>query len=121
MQQINEDIKSGQFKQMYLLCGEEAYLRRQYRDKLKAALNDGASMSFGTTGFVENSVENSMNSHYFEGKEQNIGEIIDLAETLPFFAERRVMVLENTGLFKSGEKSWRNIWLRLRLRLILYS
>lgn len=37
MQQINEDIKSGQFKQMYLLCGEEAYLRRQYRDKLKAA------------------------------------------------------------------------------------
>ena len=106
MQQINEDIKSGQFKQMYLLCGEEAYLRRQYRDKLKAALNDGAPMGFGTTGFVENSVENSMensmNSHYFEGKEQNIGEIIDLAETLPFFAERRVMVLENTGLFKSG-------------------
>ena len=47
MQQINEDIKSGQFKQMYLLYGEEAYLRRQYRDKLKEALDGGeASMGF---------------------------------------------------------------------------
>lgn len=95
MQQINEDIKSGQFKQMYLLYGEEAYLRRQYRDKLNEALDGGeASMGF--------SMGNSMNSHSFEGKDQNIGEIIDLAETLPFLAERRVLVFENTGLFKSG-------------------
>lgn len=95
MQQINEDIKSGQLKQMYLLYGEEAYLRRQYRDKLKEALAGGeGSMGFPT--------ENSMNIHSFEGKEQNIGEIIDLAETLPFLAERRVLVFENTGLFKAG-------------------
>ena len=35
MQRINEDLRSGQFKQAYLLYGEEAYLRRQYRDRLK--------------------------------------------------------------------------------------
>lgn len=87
MQQINEDIKSGRFKQMYLLYGEEAYLRRQYKDKLREALTDG---------------EASMNVHNFEGKEQNTGEIIDLAETMPFLAERRVLVFENTGLFKAG-------------------
>lgn len=87
MQQINEDIKSGQLKQMYLLFGEEAYLRRQYKDKLRDALSgDG----------------DTMNTHYFEGKDLNLGEIIDLAETMPFFAERRVIVMENTGLFKSG-------------------
>ncbi|MCH5270024.1 MAG: DNA polymerase III subunit delta [Lachnospiraceae bacterium] len=87
MQQINEDIKSGKWKQMYLLFGEEAYLRKQYKDRLSQALSgDG----------------DSMNSHYFEGKDVNLGEIIDLAETMPFFAERRVIVLENTGLFKSG-------------------
>ena len=87
MQRINEDIKSGQLKQIYLLYGEEAYLRKQYRDRLKNALT-----AEGDT----------MNYSYFEGKNISVGAVIDLAETLPFFADRRVIVLENSGLFKSG-------------------
>ncbi len=87
MQKLNEEIKSGQLKQVYLLYGEEDCLRRQYRDKLKNALTGG---------------DDSMNCHYFEGKDIRTGEIIDLAETLPFLAERRVIVIENSGLFKRG-------------------
>lgn len=89
MQKLNEEIKTGEFRQVYLLLGEEAYLRNQYRDKLKKALlGDGDAMNF----------------HYFEGKDVSPGEVIDLAETMPFLAERRVLVLENTGLFAhSGE------------------
>lgn len=86
MQRINEDIKSGQLKRLYLLYGEEAYLRRQYRDKLKNAIIG----------------DDTMNYHYQEGKTAVTGEIIDLAETMPFFAERRLIILENSGLFKSG-------------------
>ncbi len=87
MQKLNEEIKTGQLKQVYLLYGEEDYLRSQYRDKLKKALTGD---------------DDSMNYHYFEGKDVPIGEIIDLAETLPFFADRRVIVIENSGLFKHG-------------------
>lgn len=87
MQRINEDIKSGQFRQTYLLYGEETYLRRQYKDRLKSALTQG---------------EDTMNTHYFEGKDINVGGLIDLAETMPFLAERRVIIVENSGLFKSG-------------------
>lgn len=87
MQKLNEEIKSGQLKQVYLLYGEEAYLIKQYKDRLKDALMCGGD---------------SMNYHYFEGKDVNIGEVIDLAETLPFFADRRVIVIENSGLFKHG-------------------
>lgn len=87
MQRVNEDIKTGQLKQAYLLYGEEAYLRKQYRDRLKAALcAEGDTMNF----------------HYFEGKEVNPAQLIDLAETLPFLAERRVIFVENSGLFKHG-------------------
>ena len=87
MQRINEDLRSGQFKQAYLLYGEEAYLRRQYRDRLKQALlGDG----------------DAMNMNCFEGKDVNVGEVIDVAETMPFFADRRVIVMDGTGLFKSG-------------------
>ena len=38
MKMLMEDIKNKQFKNIYLLTGEEVYLRMQYRKKLKEAL-----------------------------------------------------------------------------------
>lgn len=87
MKNLNEDLKTGQLKQVYLLYGTEAYLRKQYKNRLKAAI-----LPEGDT----------MNVSYFEGKHQDIRQLIDLAETLPFFAERRLIILENTGLFQSA-------------------
>lgn len=87
MQRINEDIKTGKFKQIYLLCGSEDYLRSQYRDRLKTALlGDG----------------DAMNLSCFEGKDISQTKLVDLAETMPFLAERRVIVVENSGMFKGG-------------------
>ena len=37
MRTIDEDIKNQKFKTAYLLYGEEAYLKKQYKDKLKKA------------------------------------------------------------------------------------
>lgn len=87
MKSLNEDLKTGQFKQIYLLYGEEAYLKKQYKEKLRDAMTDA---------------QNTMNYSYYEGKGVNVREVIDLAETLPFFAERRLMILENTGFFKNA-------------------
>ncbi len=86
MQRINEDIKQGNFNQIYLLYGEERYLRKQYTDRLRKAMCG----------------EDEMNTHFYEGKDVPVGEIIDLAETLPFLAPRRVIFISNSGLFKSG-------------------
>lgn len=86
MKQIAEDIKTGQFHRVYLLYGEERYLTEQYKHKLLTALN--------TEG-------DTMNFTRFEGKGVNEAELIDLAETLPFFADYRVILLENTGFFKN--------------------
>ena len=86
MKNIQEDIKTGNFKQAYLLYGEEAYLKQQYKHNLIKALNpDGDTMNF---------------SHY-EGKGTDVKQLIDLCETMPFFAERRVILLEDTGFFKN--------------------
>lgn len=87
MKKLSEEIKSGELKQIYILYGEEAYLRNQYKDKIKnALLGEGDAMNF----------------HYFEGKDVKVGEVIDLAETMPFLADRRVIMLENSGLFSHG-------------------
>lgn len=46
MKMLMEDIKNKQFKNIYLLTGEEVYLRMQYRKKLKEALvEDGDTMN----------------------------------------------------------------------------
>lgn len=87
MKRIAQDIKSGEFAHIYLLYGEEAYLRKQYRDNLKKALVPA---------------DDTMNCSIYAGKEIKVNEIIDLAGTMPFFAERRVIIVENSGLFKSG-------------------
>ncbi len=86
MKFINEDIEKKELKQLYLLYGSEDYLKKQYRDKLKSALAG----------------DDTMNLHEYEGKGIRVGEVIDLAETLPFFAERRVIIIQNSGLFKEG-------------------
>ena len=87
MKNIDEDIRRGQFAQVYVLYGEEAYLKKQYKDKLKHAMvPEGDTMNFSA----------------FEGKSINPKEIIDLAETLPFSADRRVILIENSGFFKNA-------------------
>ena len=87
MKNIQEDIKTGNFRKAYLLYGEEAYLKQQYKTNLEKALNpDGDTMNF---------------AHY-EGKGIDIRQLIDLCETMPFFADRRVIILEDTGFFKNA-------------------
>jgi DNA polymerase-3 subunit delta len=85
--QFNEDIKNGTFKPCYLICGEEAYLRYQNRDKLLKALSADAS---------------SMNFTRYEGDSCNPLEIIDMAETMPFLSDKRVLLIEDSGFFKNG-------------------
>ena len=87
MKSLNEDLKQGQFNKVYLLYGEEAYLKKFYKEKLRHAMI---------------SPDDTMNYAYYEGKGVNPNEIIDLAETLPFFAERRLIILENTGFLKNA-------------------
>ena len=85
---LDEDIRQKTFRRSYLIHGEEAYLRDQCRTNLLNAITDGL---------------NDMNINRFTGDNLREEEVIDLAETLPFFADFRLIILEDTGLFKTGE------------------
>ncbi len=87
MKSLNEDIKSGQFKSIYLLYGEERYLKRQYRQRMVKAMSpDGDNLNYS----------------YFEGKGSVVSEIIGVSETLPFFSDYRLIVIEDSGFFKNA-------------------
>ncbi len=89
MQTINADIKSGHLRPVYLIYGEEAYLKRTLKERLRrAAVGD-----------------DTMNYTCMEGKEIDVPALMDMARTLPFFAPRRMILVEDSGFFRkdSGE------------------
>ncbi len=86
MKELARDIRTKEFKPVYLLFGEEAFLKRSYKNQLKDAIIG----------------DDSMNFHYFEGKGIDLREVISLADTMPFFGERRLILIEDSGLFKDG-------------------
>ena len=86
MKTLAADIKSGNYKKVYLICGEEEYLKLNYKNQFIRAVAGDDTMNLGI----------------YEGKNFDVNEVIDTAETFPFFAERRLIVMEDTGLFKSG-------------------
>lgn len=90
MKSIDEDIKEGRFKNIYFLIGVERYLISQYRDKLVKALAGE---------------DDGINCKFYTGVMPDVNELIGFLDTVPFFAPRRVAVVEDTGIFKSSDST----------------
>lgn len=86
METLNQDIKSGDFKRFYLLFGEEEFLKQSYKKRLRQAVAG----------------DDTMNYNYFEGKGLDVRELISLANTMPFFSDRRLILVEDSGCFKAA-------------------
>lgn len=89
MQTIEAQIKSGELSRFHLIYGEEPYMVRFYKNKLKTMLS---------------SEGDDMNTSFFEGNQIPFEEVMSLGTTLPFFAEKRLILMENTDLFKSSNE-----------------
>ena len=86
MQTLNRDIKEKSFRSVYLLCGDEPFLVGSYKKRMREAISG----------------DDTMNYNYFEGKNPDVKEIISLADTMPFFAERRLILIDSSGFFKNA-------------------
>lgn len=89
MKEINEAIKNGNFKTVYLLSGEEVYMVKKYFDAIRAALVDPST--------------EMLNYSYFNGK-TDIDNIITACDTLPFMSEKRLVAVKDSKLFEPGRK-----------------
>lgn len=91
MKQIRKDIKEHNIGNLYLLYGEEDYLRKELRDALKhAIIREEPSMNYG----------------YFEGKGVDVKEVIAFADTMPFMADRRLVIVENCEINSKATDEW---------------
>ena len=84
---ISEDIKNRTFKPVYLIFGDEGYLRENYRRRLTEAL-----VTPGDT----------LNWASYSGAGVSAKEVVSLASTMPFMAEKRVILVRDSGWFKTS-------------------
>ena len=87
MKRILADIKSRNFQRVYLLYGPEAYLRLSYANRLCEAVLPSSD---------------TLNYTRFDGAKTEETAIIDFAETMPFLADRRLIRVQESGLFKKA-------------------
>ena len=88
MKTISKHISDGSFSRVYLLYGDETYLINQYRDMLiKALVNEGDTMNF--TSYTKDTFD--------------VNSVISDIITMPFLAEHRVVLAENTEIFDGSD------------------
>ncbi len=89
MKQLSADLASGKIYPCYLIYGEEAFLVRQVLSLLKKGLH----------------AEDQMNTLVIREENPNPAAAIEFADTLPLFADRKVIFFEGSGFLKKGNEA----------------
>ena len=67
------------------MYGEESYLKQSYKKRLREAIVG----------------DDTINYTAFEGKGVDAEEVMAMADTMPFFSDKRLILMEDSGFFKS--------------------
>lgn len=87
MLQLESELKSNQFSRFHLLYGEERYMVRYYKNALISKLSQP---------------DDEMNRTFFRTQDIEASQIAEAAQVLPFFAEQRLLVVEDSKFFSKS-------------------
>ncbi|MGF7185470.1 DNA polymerase-3 subunit delta [Desulfitispora alkaliphila] len=88
-EQLDKSLKRGVTSSVYLLCGEESYLRNEAVDKIK--------------GYVLTEDSEAFNFEVIDGEKNSGANVVSACETLPVFAEKRLVIVNNPVYLKGGK------------------
>lgn len=88
-QQVWKEIGQGKIDPVYVLSGEESYFIDETIRRIKTSLEQG--------GEIETSV--------FDLDEVPVGHLIEEADTIPFFTERKLVIGKNASFLKATDKT----------------
>ena len=94
MKELTKQIKEKSFHKVYLLTGDEPYLVLQAKHMLKnAMIKEGDTMNYAA--FTDGKID--------------LNTLQELAFTYPFFSEKRLLLLDGTGILKTGKDEFVSI------------
>lgn len=91
IKKLEEEIKSNILKNIYFFFGEEKYLKSYYKNMI-----------------IENVLgesEKEMNLEVITKETYNANTIKEKIDTAPFFSQKRIVILDEIGIFNKGELS----------------
>lgn len=91
-QRLGEDIKAGKLARVYLLYGNEDFLVKLYTDKLSKLAVEEESREMNLLRYF---LVAGTDKGAEEDRPPKISELSDFVESVPFFADRKCVVLKN--------------------------
>lgn len=86
---LRDELKKNVIRNLYLFYGEEEYLKDYYLRCIEE--------------YAVNADTRTLNRIVLEGK-IDAEKIVDNCETMPVFADKKIVIVKNSGLFKSKKK-----------------
>lgn len=99
MHDIKNDIKNGILSNVYILCGEEEYLADYYKKQLISFATDEDTQDFNLMEIYSTMPDTA--------------DIDAFANSYPFMSEKKVLVVEDTRIFKKGTEEQKSFFLDL--------
>lgn len=96
---LKEKLNSNSLSGIYLFTGEETFNKNFYIGKFKDAFSDNPMAEF--------------NVLTFDGKEASANTIISAIESYPVMADDKLIIIKNSGIFKSVSESDKELWSEL--------
>ncbi|MDI6632314.1 MAG: DNA polymerase III subunit delta [Bacillota bacterium] len=82
------ELEKGEIAPVYLFYGPEVYLQREAVRRFREALVGEDALNYAT----------------LDGEEASPREVVEIADTLPLFSSRRLVVVKNAPYFTSGRQ-----------------
>lgn len=95
-EELRLSIKNGELKNLYLFFGEEEYIRNEYVKKVLAMLPEDPLGDFNTVKI--------------EGAPSDLDELDAVLENFPMMAEKKTVIINDSGIFKSATEEQKAFW-----------
>ncbi len=96
---IKKDIKSNKFSGVYLVWGEEEFLRDYYKNALIEKTVDKSLADFNFKKYTVSKHDND--------------EIESFFSSYPFMSEKKVLYIKNSGIFKKSSEDDKKFWQKM--------
>lgn len=83
---LKADIRSGEFQNFYILCGQEAHMRSHYLREISTKLTQGPAGTF--------------NAHYFTAETLTPQALADALDAMPMMAEQTFVCVDDVDFYR---------------------
>lgn len=95
-EELRIQLKKNELKNLYLFYGEEEYIREEYVKKVIDIIPENPFAEFNTVKI--------------EGAITDLDELDAILENFPMMAEKKTIIIKDSGIFKSAAEDMKKFW-----------